>query len=168
MRLRVATPEDSAAVAAILLASFPTLMRSAYPPGLLARVLPIITRPRPRLLASGRYYLVETEAGEATGCGGWSDHSPDSAERQPGRAHLRHFATHPSWIGRGVGRAIYRKCEAEARAAGFTLFECGASLNGEGFYAALGFRRLGIVATMIGGAPFPSVRMEKAIEPAPS
>ena len=46
----------------------------------------------------------------------------------------------PQWTGRGVGRAIYDRCAAEAKSADVTQFECYASLNAEGFYAALGFR----------------------------
>lgn len=164
MRLRVATPADADAVAAVLRPSYAELMAPAYPPDLLARALPSITRPNPALLASGLYYLVESPTGAAAGCGGWSPHPPGALETRPGRAHIRHFATHPAWTGRGVGRMLYARCEREARAAGFTLFECWASLNGEAFYAALGFRRLGpMEAPLPGGVLFPSVCMEHSI-----
>jgi hypothetical protein len=72
MRLRIATLEDSDAVASVLRPSYALLMAGAYPPDLLARTLPAITRANPDLLRSGRYYLVETETGEPAGCGGWS------------------------------------------------------------------------------------------------
>ena len=164
MRLRIATPKDADAVASVLRPAYAELMAPAYPPDLLARALPLITRPNPGLLASGLYYLVETRTGEPTGCGGWSPNPPDRVEGDPKRAHIRHYATHPAWLRRGVGRMIYERCEADARAAGFTLFECYASLNGEAFYAALGFRRLGRIATpMPGGIRFPAIRMERAI-----
>ena len=164
MRLRVATPEDAHAVAAVLGPSYAELMAPAYPPDLMARALPLITRPNPVLLESGRYYLVETESGEPAGCGGWSADPPDRREEDPRRAHIRHYATHPAWLRRGVGRTIYERCEADARAAGFAVFECYASLNGEAFYAALGFRSLGPIDTpMPGGIRFPAVRMERAI-----
>lgn len=164
MRLRVATPEDAEAVAAVLGPSYAELMAPAYPPDLMARALPLITRPNPVLLGSGRYYLVEMESGEPAGCGGWSADPPDRREEDLRRAHIRHYATHPGWLRRGVGRMIYGRCEADARAAGFTSFECYASLNGEDFYAALGFRRLGPIETpMLGGIRFPAVRMERVI-----
>jgi GNAT superfamily N-acetyltransferase len=164
MRLRVATPEDAEAVAAVLHPSYGDLMASAYPAELLARALPLITRSNPSLLSSGRYYLVQTPTGEPAGCGGWSAHPPGASEPEAWRAHIRHFATHPGWIRRGVGRMLYERCEADARAAGFAGFECWASLNGEPFYAALGFRRLGpIEAPLPGGLSFPAVRMERAI-----
>jgi N-acetylglutamate synthase-like GNAT family acetyltransferase len=164
MQLRPATPADAAAVAAVLRPSYAELMALAYPAELMARALPLITRPNPKLLASGRYYLVEAESGEPAGCGGWSAHPPGASEPDPRRAHIRHFATHPAWLHRGVGRMLYARCEADARAAGFTAFEAWASLNGEPFYAALGFRRLERIETpMPGGVRFPAVRMERAL-----
>lgn len=165
MRLRVATLEDADAVASVLGPSYTQLMATAYEPGLLALTLPTITRANPGLLSSGFYYLVEAETGEAAGCGGWSPHPPGRRDENPDRAHIRHFATHPDWTRRGVGRLLYDRCAADARAAGFTRFEAWASLNGEAFYAALGFRPLGsIEAPMPGGVRFPAIRMERAIQ----
>lgn len=164
MRLRVATLEDCDTVAAVLGPSYTKLMVAAYPADLLARTLPSITRANPVLLSSGHYYLVEAETGEPAGCGGWSANPPGRSDGDPDRAHIRHFATHPDWTRRGVGRLLYERCAADARAAGFTLFEAWASLNGESFYASLGFRRLGPIETsMPGGVKFPAIRMERAI-----
>ncbi|HEX8573916.1 MAG TPA: GNAT family N-acetyltransferase [Allosphingosinicella sp.] len=164
MRLRVATQADSEAVAAVLGPSYAGLMAEAYPRELLERALPVMTRANPDLLGSGRYYLVESETGEPAGCGGWSPNPPGRPCGEAGRAHIRHFATHPGWTGRGVGRMLYERCEADARKAGFTAFECWASLNGEGFYASLGFRRLHPIETpMGGGLLFPAVRMERPL-----
>lgn len=164
MRLRVATLEDADAVAAVLGPSYTQLMATAYPPEQLAPTLPSIIRPNPELLSSGRYYLVEAETGEPAGCGGWGPDPPDRRDEDPERAHIRHFATHPAWIRRGVGRLLYERCEADARAAGFTHFEAYASLNGEAFYASLGFRRLERIETpMPGGVMFPAIRMERAL-----
>lgn len=164
MRLRVATLEDSEAVASVLGPSYSLLMAGAYPPDLLARTLPAITLANPDLLSSGRYYLVEAETGEPAGCGGWSPNPPGRPDVDPDRAHIRHFATHPAWTRRGVGRLLYERCAADARAAGFTLFEAWSSLNGESFYASLGFRPLErIETTMPGGMLFPAMRMERAI-----
>jgi GNAT superfamily N-acetyltransferase len=166
MRLRVATPEDRDFVAAVLGPSFSQLMAPAYPSDLMALALPLITRPDPALLQSGRYYLVEAESGEPAGCGGWSADAPDRREEDPRRAHIRHYATHPEWARRGIGRMIFERCEADARRAGFAVLECYASLGGEAFYAALGFRRLGQIETpMPGGIRFPAVRMECGIAP---
>jgi GNAT superfamily N-acetyltransferase len=164
MRLRVATPADADAVASVLRPSYAGLMAGAYPPDLLAQTLPHITRPNPKLLESGTYYLVFARDGRGAGCGGWTPHPPGAREPDRKRAHIRHFAVHPDFLRRGVGRLLYRRCEADARAAGFTAFEVWASLNGESFYAVLGFRPLGRIETpMPGGVRFPAVRMERAI-----
>jgi len=164
MRLRVATLEDADAVASVLGPSYTQLMVTAYPPDLLARTLPSITRANPALLSSGRYYLVEAETGEPAGCGGWSPDPPGRRDDDPERAHIRHFATHPAWTRRGVGRLLYERCAADAGAAGFTLLEAWASLNGEAFYASLGFRRVERIETpMPGGVMFPAIRMVRAI-----
>jgi GNAT superfamily N-acetyltransferase len=162
MLVRPATPDDAHRVGAILAASYPELMAPAYPPELLARALPRIVRPNPVLLESGTYYLAELD-GEPAGCGGWSHRPPEADLRQPGTAHIRHFATHPGRIGRGVGRAIYDRCEADAAAAGFARFVCYASLNGEPFYAALGFRRVRLFEAPMGDLLFPSVLMVREI-----
>ncbi|MGZ8336264.1 MAG: hypothetical protein ACXWU1_06345, partial [Allosphingosinicella sp.] len=112
--VRVAGPEDAAAVGRILVASYPALMAGAYEPELLARALPMIVRPHPRLLAGGTYYLAKAAAaperrgGLPIGCGGWSRERPGTSQTEPGLAHIRHFATHGDWIGRGVGRALYQ------------------------------------------------------------
>ena len=162
MRLRTASLDDAAAIGAVLTASYSLLMRGAYPDDLLESALPRITRANPDLLRSGRYHLAESEDGAAMGCGGWSDRPPGSGP--DGHAHIRHFATHPDWTGQGVGRAIYRRCEEEAAAAGFGGFICFSSLNGEPFYAALGFRRVREIRVPMGpGLRFPSVLMVKGI-----
>ena len=56
--------------------------------------------------------------------------------------HIRHFGTHPDWTNRGIGRAIYRLCEADARSAGITSFECYSTFNAESFYSVLGFESI--------------------------
>jgi N-acetylglutamate synthase-like GNAT family acetyltransferase len=76
------------------------------------------------------------------GCGGWTREQPGDGITKEGIGHIRHFATHPEWIRRGIGRAIYQRCEADARKAGITRFECYSSLNAEVFYSALGFERI--------------------------
>ena len=165
--VRIACPEDARTVERVLKASYRQLMAPAYPADLLARALPLMTRPHPRLLASGRYYLCEAD-GQPLGCGGWSFERPGSLETEPGIAHIRHFAVRADRAGGGVGRALYERCEAEARAAGVRTFECWSSLNGEGFYAAMGFERLGpLDVPMAPDLMLPSIRMRRGLQ-APS
>jgi GNAT superfamily N-acetyltransferase len=161
--VRVATPEDAPAVAAVLVDSYPALMAGAYPPDLLARALPMITRPHPRLLAGGTYYLAEI-GGEAAGCGGWSFWAPGGQLGIADLAHIRHFAVRSAFAGRGVGRALYERCESDARAAGARRFEAQSSLNGEAFYAEMGFAAIGRIDVAMGpDLAFPSVLMRREI-----
>lgn len=163
-RVRVAVPLDRVAVDALLEASYPVLMRDSYDPAALAGALPAMTKANPVLLSSGRYYLAETGEGVAVGCGGWSFERPARGDVIPGLAHLRHFATHPDWTGRGVGRAIYALCETAARAESVTRFECFSSLNADGFYAALGFRVIEQIELPFGpDCSLPSLWMERTI-----
>lgn len=161
--VRVATPEDFAAVDSMLRASYPELMAVAYDELALAAALPLMARANSALLASGTYYVAEAH-GAVVGCGGWTLNAPGTRDTQPGIAHLRHFGTHRDWIRRGVGRAIYLQCEIAARAAGVRAFVCHSSLNGEPFYAALGFVRVNTLQMTMGpGVALTAVLMRKDI-----
>ena len=139
--VRVATLADAAGVSAVLAASYPTLMESAYDKAVLDRALELITKAQPALLESGRFYIAESQDELVVGCGGWSIERPGDGLVEAKRAHIRHFGTHPEWTNRGIGRAIYGQCESDARSAGITSFDCYSSLNAEDFYCALGFVR---------------------------
>lgn len=162
--VRIATPEDSDSVTALLQASYETLLRGAYDDELLDKVLPAMTRAQPGLLASETYYVAALEQDLFAGCGGWTRERPDDGEISPGIGHIRHFAVHPRCARRGVGRAIYERCRSDAASAGLRKFECYSSLNGEPFYAALGFERLRIIQVpMHNNIGFPSVHMVATI-----
>ncbi len=166
--IRTARPLDAPAVEHVLMVSYPSLMAQAYDPALLARALPIITRASPALMRGGTYYLAErtSEAGmRPVGCGGWSVERPGTGVIEAGLAHIRHFATDAAWIGQGIGRALFERCEADARVRGVCRFECYASLNGEAFYGALGFERVGEIAVAMGpDLTFPSIRMIRPLQ----
>jgi N-acetylglutamate synthase-like GNAT family acetyltransferase len=140
--LRIARPEDHAAVGDLLNRSYSILMTPTYPADLLALALPLLTRANATLLASGRYAVIESEDGVLTACGGWSRERPGSGEVTPGLAHIRHFAIDPTRLRRGRGRRLYAWCEDAARGEGMTAFECHSSRNAEPFYRALGFARV--------------------------
>jgi N-acetylglutamate synthase-like GNAT family acetyltransferase len=140
--VRLARAADSEAVTRLLEASYPQLLPSAYDAQSLARVLQLITRANPALLSSGTYYVAASRDGTLVGCGGWTRERPGTTEIEPHLGHVRHFGTHPAWIRRGVGRAIYSRCADTARAAGIITLEAYASLNAESFYRALGFERI--------------------------
>lgn len=140
--VRVATLSDFAGVNALLQASYPILMKPAYDEVLLAPALKLMTRANPALLASGTFYIAEAQDESMVGCGGWTLERPGNDAVEAGLGHIRHFGTHPDWTNLGIGRAIYRLCETDARSARITSFECNASLNAEKFYSALGFESI--------------------------
>ena len=141
-QVRVATLKDAEAVDRLLQASYPELMASSYDEEALAPALKLMTKANPSLLGSGTYYLAELSTGLLVGCGGWTLERPGTTTVEARIGHVRHFAVHPDWIRRGVGRAIFSVCERAARAAGVSVFECYSSLNGEKFYRALDFKRI--------------------------
>ncbi len=114
-------------------------------------------------LRTGTFYMAEVE-GEPVGCGGWTAEEPGTCRLEPGTAHLRHFAVAANWNGCGIGRALYDRCQADARNIGIQRFVCYASLSGEAFYAALGFRVVGAIEVSMGNQlAFPSIRMTREI-----
>lgn len=144
--MRVARLEDAAAVDRLLQVSYPKLMASSYDKELLAPALKLMTKANASLLGSGTYYVAELPTGLVVGCGGWTLERPGTGSVEPHVGHVRHFATHPGWTRRGVGRAIYHLCESAARSAGVIAFECYSSLNAEKFYSALGFENIREIA----------------------
>ena len=162
--IRAAGPGDGARLARLFAASYPALMAGAYPDALLGKVLPLMTRANPDLLASGAYHVAETPDGVIIGGGGWTLAHPASGEIAPETAHIRHFASHPDWLRRGVGRAIFGVCAAQARRAGVRRLEVYSSRNAEVFYAAVGFERLGVEdVEMAPGLLFPTILMASEI-----
>jgi N-acetylglutamate synthase-like GNAT family acetyltransferase len=161
---RVATIEDAAAVEALLEASYPVFMGPWYEEAVLVPALEVVTKANHALLASGTYYVAESRDGCMIGCGGWTRERPGIGDIAAKLGHVRHFGTHPAWTRRGVGRAIYRLCQASARAVGIDAFECYSSLNAEGFYSTLGFRRIRIVLVELRpNLSLPSVWMRRQI-----
>ena len=162
--VRVATLSDAAGVSALLQAAYPILMEPAYDEVLLAPALTLMTRANPALLASGTFFIAESRDGLVVGCGGWTPERPGDGAVEATLGHIRHFGTHPDWTRRGIGRAIYRLCEADARSAGITSFECYSAFNAEGFYSGLGFDRIrGIELELGPGVALPGVLMRRQI-----
>lgn len=96
---RAANPGDAWAITELLHASYPTLMRLAYDPDVLAMALRSTTSANAAFLASGTYHAAETTDGRLVGCGGWTREVPGTGEVVENIAHIRHFATHPDWTG---------------------------------------------------------------------
>ncbi len=166
LTLRPATPADLAAVDLLLSRSYPRLLAADYPPSVMVTALPIISRARPELLASGRYFVAVDAEGRILGAGGWSGAAPgpsDQPEAEAMRAsigHIRHFATDPAALRRGIGRALMARVTAQARGVGMVQLDCLSTRTAVPFYASCGFRDLGPVNVALRpGIDFPAVRM---------
>lgn len=125
------------------------------------------------LIDDGTYFVVEID-GEVVACGGWSRRGKLYAggvaqsgedrllDPKTGAARIRAMFVLPRFARQGLGREILRRCEDEARQAGFTRFELMAMLSGEAMYLACGYRPVEQVdGRMADGTPFPLTRMEK-------
>ncbi|MDQ6703564.1 MAG: GNAT family N-acetyltransferase [Pseudomonadota bacterium] len=137
--VRTARADYAEAVSALLAATYPVLFSGAYSAEVLALALPLLTRSNPRLLPSGTFHVAENDNGEIVGCGGWSFEHPGSGEVVAGMGHIRHFATHPDWTRRGIGRALLSRCIGQATERGVGILECQSSLVAEAFYRSQGF-----------------------------
>ena len=173
LTIRPATPADSTALDELLAASYATLLAGHYDAETLSRALAPMSRANPRLIDSGTYYVAEicgtaTEASAAqpaarlVACGGWTAEQPGTGTAAPGEAHIRHFATRPDWIGRGVGTRLLAHCINEAAALGRTTLTCFSTLNAAPFYGRSGFVTLGpLDVTLTPGVIFPAILMRR-------
>lgn len=160
--VRVARPDDYDAVSRLVLASYSRLLASHYNRALLDVALPFMTRANPALLASGTYYVAES-SDTVVGCGGWSMERPGSGETVEGEAYVRHVATHPEWLGQGIGTSLLDRCFREARPVVRTL-HCFATRNAEPFYRACGFETVGPMEVSMGPTlKFPAVLMKREL-----
>jgi N-acetylglutamate synthase-like GNAT family acetyltransferase len=163
--LRVATATDSEQVSALLHASYSSLLRVDYPADLLLRALPLMTKANPRLLGSGKYLVAETVDGQIIGCGGWTHERPGTGTLEPGLGHVRHFAAHPSWTRRGIGRALLARCIEDAEADAVRALECYSTVGAERFYRSMEFETIGpIEIEMKPGLAFPSIHMKRTAD----
>lgn len=131
------------------------------------------------LIEDGTYFVVETVADGRemlVGCGGWGkrrtlyggDHTAgrDDTCSDPATdaARIRAMYTHPAWVRRGIGTLLLELGEEAAREAGFRTIELGATLPGEPFYLARGYKEFGRdVHAAANGAMNVVIRMAKKL-----
>jgi GNAT superfamily N-acetyltransferase len=155
LHLRLARPGDLATVDALFAHSYARLIRADYPPSVLVTAVPLLARAQPALLASGRYWLAETEEG-ILAAGGWSPRGAADGE-------IRHLVTRASHVRQGIASALLSRSIAQAAAEGILRLHCLATRTAVPFYERMGFRRLGEVSVPLGpGVAFPSERMLRA------
>jgi GNAT superfamily N-acetyltransferase len=110
------------------------------------------------LIEDQTYFVIETVLRDQrimVGCGGWGrrktlyggDHTigRDDSRSDPAvdAARIRAMYTHPAWTRRGIGTLLLELGESAARDAGFRTIELGATLAGEPFYLARGYKEVG-------------------------
>jgi GNAT superfamily N-acetyltransferase len=162
--IRVANSRDSDAVRMLLTASYSSLLVDRYDRDLLSRALPHMTRANPALLGSGTYYVAEERRGNLIGCGGWTTALPGTGGVIEGEARIRHFATHPKWVRRGIGASLLARCFEDARSRGIRKLHCYSTLNAERFYRALWFNTVGPIDVPMGpNLTFPGVLMSREL-----
>ncbi len=164
--IRVARPDDLVAVDALLGRSYPRLLKADYAPSIMVTIVPVLSRARPELLASGRYFLAEDMDGRVVGAGGYSLAAGTARGAADGGgvlAHVRHLATDPDATRQGIARHLMQAIVTAARAEGVGRFDCLATLTAVPFYAAVGFRTIGPVdVPILPGLSFPAIRMWRA------
>ena len=148
--LRLATLDDRGALDALIARSARELGARDYTPAQIDGALRGAFGVDTQLIRDGTYFVVEDD-GQIVGCGGWSYRRTlfggdarterDAAELDPHTeaAKIRAFFVDPMHARRGIGRLILERCEAEARARGFSRFELMATLPGARLYAAAGY-----------------------------
>lgn len=174
--LRVATPDDAAALDALMKESAAALFPRYYDERQTASAVEYVSDVDRTLLEDGTYFVIEA-GGEPVACGGWSrrdklytgsaeadgDARPLDPAIEPAR--VRAMFVRADWTRRGLGRRILEECEAAARLEGFRRLSLGATLPGVPLYLAYGFEALDeFEVEMPDGVTLAAVHMEKAIE----
>ena len=163
LTIRPALESDRAVLEDLIADCYATVYPGWYEEETLQDALPAMLRIDPALLNSGRY-LVARAGNVIAGCGGWSANAPGKTPSEDAIGHIRHFATRPDAMGKGVGGKILEHCISEATSSGLSALKCFSSLAAEGFYARHGFVKLDNVNVMLGsGAYFPAVLMERRL-----
>lgn len=174
--LRQARAEDLAAIEALIARSARELSVGFYADTQVASLLRYVFGADTQLIRDGTYYVIEAGSGVLAAVGGWSrrrtlyggdrmkgaeDPLLDPADEP---ARIRAFFVHPGWARRGLGRRLYRECEAAARAAGFRRLALVATMPGEPLYRALGFELdERFVLTLPDGVEVPVARMSRSV-----
>lgn len=174
LTLRAATPADIPALEALIARSARALSRDHYETDQIEAAIAHVFGVDSELVADGSYFVAEWH-GALAGCGGWSRRATlfggdrfarrSSALLDPATdaARIRAFFVVEEQARRGVGRALLSTCEAAAAAAGFGHATLMATLPGEPFYAAHGYRATMRQTQICGDIAVPFVAMIKSL-----
>jgi GNAT superfamily N-acetyltransferase len=174
--LRVATPDDSARVEALMRESTAALFPAYYDERQTASSVRCVAEVDPMLLADGTYFVLEC-GDELVACGGWSkrdrlytgsgDGDGDSRILDPATepAKVRAMFVRADWTRHGLGRRILEACEAAAQTEGYRRLALLATLPGVPLYRACGFEPLEESEVELSdGVKLACVGMEKPID----
>jgi GNAT superfamily N-acetyltransferase len=173
VRLRLARPEDAAALEGLQARAARELAAAWYTPAQLGAFVAGIGTLDPQLLVDDTYYVAEVE-GRLAGCGGWSFRAgthgasrADGPTRVPGcdPACMRGYFVDPDFARRGIASAILMRAECAARARGFEDAELLATLAGEPVYRRHGYAAVERTAIRAGTLELEAVRMTKRLVP---
>lgn len=162
IRIEIATLSDAPAVTTLFERSYSRLLVGEYDAKTLDRAMAFLAHTNPDLLGSGTYYLAKTADGALAGSGGWTMNRPGTKDDvSPGVAHVRHFAVDPDHTRKGIARALFDRCVADAKQTnGVHRFECYSTLSAQRFYEKLGFEVIGeFAAPFAPDFSFPSLHM---------
>ncbi len=150
VEIRVATMADCPAITQLIAESARGLGKPDYTDEVIDAALKGIWGLDTQLVRDGTYFLVYVN-NDLAACGGWSfrktlfgsdnDDSRDAATLDPttDAARIRAFFVRPIYSRQGIGSALLKRCETEARKAGFRSLSLGSTLPGQRLYAAHGF-----------------------------
>jgi N-acetylglutamate synthase-like GNAT family acetyltransferase len=147
--LRRATSDDVLSLETLIAESARGLGQRDYSPRQIEAAIGTAWAVDRQLIQDGTFWIAEV-SGEIIGCGGWSRRravagasatvtETDVLSPANDAARIRAFFVHPRWARRGIGTALLKQCEEEARAAGFRSVELLATLSGERLYASRGY-----------------------------
>jgi GNAT superfamily N-acetyltransferase len=169
---RLARPEDTQALSALIAASARGLSRGVYSDAQVEAALDGTFGVDRDLIADGTYFLAEAD-GEPVACGGWSRRralfggdayhgaSQDKLDPATEPARIRAFFVHPDWARRGLGRRLLALSETAALTAGFRRMELMATLPGLPLYQGAGYVPREAVVFDLKGTPITFVPMGK-------
>jgi len=174
--LRKATFEDQGEIAELIAESVRGLSAGDYDGRQIELSIRSVFGVDTELIADGTYFVAVAD-GRIVGCGGWSKRrtlygasnyhqSRNSEMLDPEReaAKIRAFFIRPAYARRGIGTAILKSCEREARAHGFTSAEMMSTLPGVRLYTACGYAGDERVGVPVGeGIEIICVKMSKKL-----
>ncbi len=177
--LRPAAAADLPAIGALIAESVRGLSDGYYSAAQVESGLRHLFGADSQLVRDGTYFVVDGD-GALAAAGGWSGRrtlyggdqhkGADDAALDPAvdAARIRAFFVHPAWARRGLGRLLFERCRAEARAAGFRRLELLATLPGVPLYAALGFTPgARVTVTLPDGAALDGFVMTRPVDDPP-